>query len=116
MTAEQAMALTRGQEIHAGTCTKHIGSHGGVHERHEVWRVNGKMHKRKGVGLRFTVPIKHGLRDFMYLTEYNRKEFHLASECQPTIVRAHKTGCMNTGIPGDATECPMCGGAGTNNG
>jgi hypothetical protein len=81
MTLEQALTLKRGQELHAGRCVRHVGPHGGVHEHVEKWRVTGKLKRRRGVGLRFSVPIRHGLRDNMYLTDYNREHFHLASEC-----------------------------------
>jgi hypothetical protein len=44
----------------------------------ETWRVNGKPKTWKKLPDKVSVPIKHGLRDFGYLTENNIDQFVVA--------------------------------------
>lgn len=47
------------------------------------WRRNGKTKTWKSQAFinEFEIPIKHGLRDYNYITPRNADTFHLASEC-----------------------------------
>jgi len=42
------------------------------------WKVNGEIKLWKTRPYDFSVPIKHGLRDFSYLTHVNAYEFYLS--------------------------------------
>lgn len=52
-------------------------------DRTERWRINGQAKTWKSPSRQheFRIPIKHGLRDYYYLTDTNVKEFHLEEEC-----------------------------------
>ena len=42
------------------------------------WRVNGKVKLWKLSPRRFSIPVKHGLYDYGYITETNNKGFKVA--------------------------------------
>jgi len=74
ITKEQAVG-TDNKEFHSslwhnkdGTC--------------ERWRRNGNTKTWKTRVSEFLIPVKHGMRDFSYITDENAGEFHLASECE----------------------------------
>jgi len=50
-------------------------------KRVERWRTNGKLKTWKTIPSKFKQPIKHGLRDYSYITEHNVQDFHLEREC-----------------------------------
>lgn len=86
MTKEQALQLTYRQELHAGECRTVVGPRGGTKTKTETWRVNGAVKTWKTRPEAFQVPLKYGYNGpYTYLTERNMDEFHLASECQPTV-------------------------------
>jgi hypothetical protein len=47
----------------------------------ERWRRNGKTKTWSTRPGEFQIPVKHGLRDFAYITNWNASNFHFASEC-----------------------------------
>lgn len=47
----------------------------------ERWRRNGKTKIWKTRETEFQIPVKHGLRDFAYVTNWNQNNFHLAKDC-----------------------------------
>lgn len=85
ITIEQAKQLKYGTEIHyklknadGKTCMR--------------FRVNGKIQLWKKQPNKYSVPIKHGLWKYGYLTQLNCNDFHLIDDCH------HCT------IP----NCPLC--------
>jgi hypothetical protein len=86
MTTEQVKALSYHTEVHAGECKHCIGSRGGTKTKSEVWRVSGRVQLWKRNPERFSVPIKHGLYSNAHITPDNVHLFHLASECNPTVL------------------------------
>jgi len=71
---EQAIQLKHGDVIHHnelknsnGTCQK--------------FKVNGKVKLWKTKPNAFQIPIKRGLKEYYYLTNFNCDQVHLASEC-----------------------------------
>ena len=82
ITREQAIRLCSGEELHYGECIATCGPRGGVRQKIERWRVNGRTKVWAKSPARFHVPIKYGFRGpYSYLTEDNANEFHRASEC-----------------------------------
>lgn len=74
LTIEQAKSLTyrnilcmNDNKNADGTCVR--------------WRVNGAIKTWKTMPGRFQIPVKHGLRDFGYVTEKNYMYSHLAGSC-----------------------------------
>lgn len=49
--------------------------------RIERWRTNGRLKVWQREPWRFSLPIKHGLRDYSYLTDLNAHEFHREQDC-----------------------------------
>jgi hypothetical protein len=47
----------------------------------ERWRSNGKCQTWKTRPDEFRLPVKHGLRDYGYITEREAHEFHRAEDC-----------------------------------
>ena len=47
------------------------------------WRTNGKLKTWKSPQRQheFRQPVKHGLRDYDYITELDAEDFHLEREC-----------------------------------
>ena len=79
-------------EFHYGECKRFIGPRGGVRQYIETWRVNGKCKIWVTKPEDFYLPIKHGLRDYGSINNFNCSEFHLASECpldNPNTGRIH---------------------------
>jgi hypothetical protein len=50
-------------------------------KRVERWRRNGATKRWVTRPNAFRIPIKHGLRDYSYLTDENAHDFHLEQEC-----------------------------------
>jgi len=70
------------REFHYGRCTRTVGPRGGVTVEQEIWRRNGRCGTWKVKWPeRYELPIKHGLRKYAYLTDYNHFHFHAANEC-----------------------------------
>ncbi len=90
VTREQAIAAgeTWGRtEFHCGQCKQTIGPRGGIKEKHEVWRSNGKCKTWKTRPLEFSLPIKYGFNGpYAYLDQNNAADFHLACDCQPLVI------------------------------
>jgi hypothetical protein len=83
ITKEQAMDVGNKHygEFHHGSCKKHIGPRGGIKVFITLWRVNGKCKTWKTMPDRFSLPIKHGLYNYGYMTERNAQEFHFPEDC-----------------------------------
>lgn len=78
------MAADHREEFHAGTCSVITGPKGGVREKHEVWRVNGKCQTWKTRPEAFSLPLKYGFKGpYTYLTQDNAADFHAAEDCIP---------------------------------
>lgn len=73
ITLDQAKSLTNGQTLHH----VHLRNADGTPQR---WRVNGKTKQWKTSPDRIKVPLKHGLRDYAYLTELDLTQFCLTPE------------------------------------
>ncbi len=85
VTMKQALTAS---EFHYGDCLRAVGPRGGATTRQERWRRNGATKTWKTRAWAFSVPIKHGLRDYSYLTEISAREFHALADCpldQPQI-------------------------------
>lgn len=67
ITLEQAKKLERGTVLHHATRRNADGTP-------QRWRVNGKVKTWKTQPNRVQIPVKHGLRDYNYVTE-NELEF-----------------------------------------
>lgn len=85
VTRDQAIAAGAAwgrTEFHANGCTRTIGARGGVKERTETWRSNGKCQTWKTRPEDFSLPIKYGFRGpYTYITPTNAHAMHLAAEC-----------------------------------
>jgi len=75
MTRLEAKALRVGTTLHHntaknvdGTCVR--------------WKINGQIKLWKTRPADFSVPIKHGLRDFGYLTQDNCHLLHTIEQCE----------------------------------
>ncbi len=75
LTLSQAKSLKRGDHIYSRIQT----TSGGLVV---MWRVNGAAKTWKRAPNRVTVPIKHGLRDYGYVTEHNLTGFSVYSPVQ----------------------------------
>lgn len=73
ITLEQAKNLTRGTIIYHNTYRNADGTP-------ERWKINGKVKTWKTRPNHVQVPLKHGLRDFDYLTHENLHKFSLTEE------------------------------------
>jgi hypothetical protein len=86
MKQEQVYALKHDDELHHGECIKTVGVRGGETLKQEFWRVNGQLKLWKRSPEKFELPLKHGLYNYGYLNPSNIGNFHLPSECTPTVV------------------------------
>lgn len=91
ITREQALNLHSRAELHCGECKHIISARGAERFKSEVWRVNGACKTLKRQPDVFVLPIKYGFKGpYMYVTDANASEWHVASECKPTIVNVDK--------------------------
>ena len=82
VTKEQAIILGEKMGIvHYGHCTRTIGPRGGISMKIVVCHVNGKCRTWKKDPTHFSLPVKHGLRDYGHITEENQNLFHLIEDC-----------------------------------
>ena len=93
-TRDEIMSTTSGVGFgtlfYAGECTITIGPRGGQTDRIEQWRANGAVKTWITRPEHFSLPIKHGMRDYAYIDQGNMALFHLASDCAPTIIDNRK--------------------------
>jgi len=75
ITLKQAADLRRGQIVHHSINKNSDGSC-------ERWRVTGAPKTWKTQPWRIKVPVKHGLRDYSYITEAELSLVHLESDCR----------------------------------
>lgn len=78
LTREQAMS---GRLFHMEGCKRTLWKRGGTKDGIVEWRRNGKTKTWKTRPKEFSVPVKHGLRDYGYITERTAVDFHVAEEC-----------------------------------
>lgn len=69
ITREQALTANM---FHAEPCTK---------QRQECWRRNGKTKTLKRQPEYYSVPVKHGLYHYGYITPAVADKVHVAEEC-----------------------------------
>lgn len=74
ITLDRAKSLELGEVLHHNT---HRNADGTC----ERWRVNGAPKVWVTRSLEVKVPVKHGLRDYSYVTEHELEVVHLAEEC-----------------------------------
>lgn len=129
ITRDQALALDLGDELHytgpSGKrphglphgCLRLIGPRGG--EQYEIVRarVNGACKTWKRRPEAFRLPVKHGLREYAYVTESNAQWWHRASDCtlhvidqRPVSVTNPKPAPQPKATPAaEAEGCDRCG-------
>ena len=73
ITKEQTLTA---REFHENTDSKVVGPRGGITIRVSRWFRNGKIRTWKRSPLRFSIPIKHGLRSYAYITENTAHFYH----------------------------------------
>lgn len=78
VTKDQAMTC---DEFHYGTCTRTVEPRGGVTERVEHWRRNGRTITWKTRPDEFRLPVKYGMRGYGDIHHGNADQFHVAGEC-----------------------------------
>jgi len=78
VTKERALTES---EFHYGDCQRTFGPRGGATTRQERWRRNGATKTWTTRPWAFSVPIKHGLSSYSYLTEVSAREFHALADC-----------------------------------
>jgi len=71
-------ALTA-EVFHYGECLRHVGPRGGVTERVESWRRNGKTQTWKTRPGAYRIPVKFGLYSYSQITPGD--DFHAAHDC-----------------------------------
>ena len=69
------------QEFHAGECVKTIGKRGGVKITQEIWRRNGKTKLWKTRPTEYSIPVKHGLYRYDYITQEIAHKVHTWEDC-----------------------------------
>ncbi|KKL79329.1 hypothetical protein LCGC14_2015940 [marine sediment metagenome] len=84
ITKEQTLTAN---EFHHGKCVKRIGPRGGVTLLVNRWRRNGRTQIWK-TRSEWVVPVKHGLRDYAYVTERDADMWHTAEDCRPVEERS----------------------------
>ena len=93
-TRDEIVAATSGVGFgtlfHAGECTTTIGVRGGRTDSIEQWRANGAVKTWKTRPADFSLPIKHGMRDYAYIDQHNADLFHRAEDCTPTVTDNRK--------------------------
>lgn len=67
--------------FHYGECTRTVGPRGGVKTYITNVRRNGRTRLWKRSPNRFTIPIKHGLREHGYINDLNSHLFHTEESC-----------------------------------
>lgn len=85
VTQEQALTERYFHYTGKQNCTVTIGTRGGVTEKKIEVRANGKCQTWKTRPLDFRLPIKYGLYEYAYITQDNAHDFHVVTECTPTI-------------------------------
>jgi len=80
VTKEQAMD-TSIVEFHWGYCTRTVGPRGGITERIDKWRRNGKCKLWITRPNEFKLPIKYGMKMCGYITNGCAGDFHTAEDC-----------------------------------
>ena len=85
ITKSQAMMDT---EFHYGQCTDTVGPRGGVKRSTVAYRANGVCKTWKTRPEEFSLPLKHGLYAYGYLTNDNASDFHLAATCRPRVIKS----------------------------
>jgi hypothetical protein len=65
--------------FHYGECVRRIGPRGGVTERVENWRRNGKTQTWKTRPDEYRIPVKYGMYNFSQITPGD--DFHTAHDC-----------------------------------
>ena len=78
VTKDQALTCS---EFHYGTCHRSVGPRGGVTEKSEIWRRNGKTQTWKTRPNEFRVPLNHGLYAYGQMDERSASKFHTADDC-----------------------------------
>ena len=78
ITKQQAI---ESREFHAGECTRHVGPRGGITEKSEVWRRNGKTKTWKTRPEEYSVPVKYGLYGYGHITESDTGLVHVSDDC-----------------------------------
>lgn len=68
-------------EFHYGKCVRNIGPRGGITEKIEKWRRNGKTQIWKRSPDRFRIPIKFGMYAYSQITEDMTQNWHCAEDC-----------------------------------
>lgn len=81
ITKEMAINLNYRDEVHFKECRKKVGPRGGITVTNCIVRVNGKVKTWVREPNRFRIPIKHGLYESGYITEYTAGDFHLPKDC-----------------------------------
>ena len=79
ITYEQALDLTRDEEIHYGECLKTVASRGGISIAIERWFINGGLWSPAAE--EWFIPIRHRPAQFDYLSHYNANLFHRVVDC-----------------------------------
>jgi hypothetical protein len=74
ISLEEAKALQPGDMLH------HV-EHKNFDGSCQRWKVNGKPQTWKRNASRVRVPVKHGLRDYDQLYEYELNQVYLATNC-----------------------------------
>ena len=76
------MALTKEDFVNDPYGTVYHFEHEASAKRIERWRKNGAVKLWKTRPDEFRVPVKHGLRDYAYITELEADGFHRENECE----------------------------------
>jgi len=65
--------------FHYGECVRRVGPRGGVTERVENWRRNGKTQTWKTRPDEYRIPVKYGMYNYSQITPSD--DFHTAHDC-----------------------------------
>ena len=77
LTKDQAI---NAQNFHAGSCSRTIGPRGGITEKTESWRRNGKTQTWKTRPEEYRIPVKYGLYGYSEIT-HTTENVHLPEDC-----------------------------------
>jgi len=69
------------RSFHHGHCSRKVGKRGGIQLFITKVRRNGRTRVWRTRLTEFSVPFKYGMYQHGYITDVNRYQFHLASEC-----------------------------------
>ena len=81
VTKEQALTAETFHYTGQHLCTRTTGPRGGVTEHITIARRNGRTQTWQRAPGRFRVPVKHGLRTYGAITEWNADQWHTADTC-----------------------------------